>query len=339
MQMQWTKKRRNLLLLALAAVTATIGAPQLARSPLGGLPGELAELPQEAADATVRLAAAAKSTGSHLGFDTNGYPGDETMRLWKDEGTYEWVGYYLPAPCHKDTTWSGKRQTLVDMGWGMAVIYVGQQTWGKVPGKAQMVTRYVPKRVRESYRTKSGKKRTRTVTKRVPVRTVVQPRAEPGQTCSTQHVSASRGVLEAQDAIARTQREGFPRGSVIFLDVEYMDQVPQRMRDYYTSWVRAVLADGRYRPGIYTHTHNAPIVYKDVKAVYVAANEEDEPPFWIAGSPSKFDPTKLPTDVGHTFAAVWQGILDKVEERAGVKLPIDVNVSAHPDPSSSTVAD
>ena len=73
---------------------------------------------------------------SHPGFDTSLYPGDAGMTAWlKPASPYEWVGYYLEAPCHKDASWSGKRQKLTEMGWGLAVIYVGQQTWGGTPGK------------------------------------------------------------------------------------------------------------------------------------------------------------------------------------------------------------
>src|SRR5918999_1368235 len=72
--------------------------------------------------------------GRHLGFDTYSYPGDEVKHAWREADVpYEWVGYYLPsAPCHKGTSWGGKRQTLASMGWGVAVIYVGQQAWGDV---------------------------------------------------------------------------------------------------------------------------------------------------------------------------------------------------------------
>ena len=77
-------------------------------------------------------------------------------------------------------------------------------------------------------------------------------------------------------------REGFPRGTTVFLDVEYMDFTPKPMREYYSAWVRTVLADGRYRPGIYVHTNNANIVYDDVKREYLAAGLADEPPFWVA---------------------------------------------------------
>src|SRR4030095_16576310 len=71
--------------------------------------------------------------GPYLGFDTSDYPGDAAMQSWREHADYDWVGYYLQAPCHKDDSWTGKRDTLETMGWGVAVVYVGQQTWGKTP--------------------------------------------------------------------------------------------------------------------------------------------------------------------------------------------------------------
>jgi hypothetical protein len=284
--------------------------------------------------------------GRHPGFDTYHYPGDEVMKAWRHEDVpFEWVGYYLPAPCHDGRSWVGKRERLAEMGWGMAVIYVGQQTWDKTPTgyethyKSVKKTAYVNKRTKV-YRTVNGKRVARYVTKKVPVkRTVrvpvkvrVDQSTRPIDDCNAQLVSATRGKLEAADAIKRTEAEGFPRGSVIFLDVEYMRAVPQKMRDYYRAWTEAVLADGRYRPGYYVHNKNAATIYKDAKAVYVTAGRTEEPPFWVAGG-NDFTPDKAPHEVGHTFAAMWQGMLDVVQEWNGHKLPIDVNVSAVPDPS------
>src|SRR4051812_31113627 len=71
---------------------------------------------------------------THPGFDTSFYPGDATMSAWRQPGSpYEWVGYYLAAPCHRDPSWMGKRATLTAMGWGLAVLFVGQQTFEGVP--------------------------------------------------------------------------------------------------------------------------------------------------------------------------------------------------------------
>src|SRR5213078_3846016 len=106
---------------------------------------------------------------------------------------------------------------------------------------------YVKRRVRQ-VKTRHGRNVAGYVTKRVPMKVLVQPRAEPGSSCSTHFVSAVRGRNEADDAIARTQAEGFARGTVIFLDVEHMSVVPTAMRDYYKEWTAQVLADGRYRP-------------------------------------------------------------------------------------------
>jgi hypothetical protein len=271
--------------------------------------------------------------GPHLGFDTFAYPGDDAMKAWLTaDKPYSWVGYYLSAPCHNDDSWEGKRQTLTDMGWGMAVIYVGQQTWGRTPGQKITVTRYVPKRVRTTVKLKSGKRVVRYVTKRVPVKVVVVPRASPNTSCSSQLVSASRGAADAKDAIAKTAAEGFANGTVVFLDLERMDFVPRAMRSYYQAWTEHVLADGRFTPGYYAHSHNADLIYRDVKQLYTAAGIVKDPPFWIA-SGRGFAPDKDPSEVGHSFAQVWQGILDVVETHNGVRLPIDVNVAMLPSPS------
>jgi hypothetical protein len=290
-------------------------------------------------------------TGRHLGFDTYKYPGDEVMRAWRhDDVPFEWVGYYLTAPCHSGTTWRGKRERLADMGWGMAVIYVGQQTWDKTPTgyethyKSVRKTKYVSKRVKV-YRTVNGKRVARYVTRKVPVkRTVrvpVKVRVDPNRRsiddCNAQLVSTTRGRMEAMDAIRRTEAEGFPRGSVIFLDIEYMRTVPQKMRDYYRAWTEAVLADGRYRPGFYAHTRNAERIYRDVQGVYARAGRLEQPPFWIAGGQDRFDMDKAPHEVGHAFATMWQGMLDVVQVWQGHRLPLDVNVAAVPDPSHQYV--
>ena len=298
-----------------------------------GTPLKTPSIGEAVASATQQIADGLADAGPHLGFDTFAYPGDDAMRAWLTaDKPYSWVGYYLSAPCHNDDSWEGKRETLSDMGWGMAVIYVGQQTWGRTPGQKIAVTRYVTKRVRKTVRLRSGKRVVRYVRKRVPVKVLVAPRASPGASCSSQFVSSSRGVAEAKDAIKKTAAEGFAKGTVIFLDLERMDFVPKAMRDYYRAWTREVLTDGRFRPGYYAHSYNADRIYRDVKQVFMTAGITTDPPFWIA-SARGFAPDKDPTEVGHSFAQVWQGVLDVVETHNGVKLPIDVNVAMLPSPS------
>src|SRR4051812_4679787 len=56
---------------------------------------------------------APRAAAGFAGFDTGIYPGDAAMRAWRQASPYVWVGYYLPAPCHRDVSWSGKREALV----------------------------------------------------------------------------------------------------------------------------------------------------------------------------------------------------------------------------------
>ena len=311
-------------ILALLTVALVVGTGKPLQTPAIG---------RAVALASENIADDLSDAGPHLGFDTFAYPGDDAMRAWLTaDKPYSWVGYYLSAPCHNDDSWEGKRATLAYMGWGMAVIYVGQQTWGRTPGQKVAITRYVTKRVRTTIKLKSGRRVVRYVNKRAPVRVLVAPRASPGTSCSSQFVSAARGTTDANDAISKTAAEGFARGTVIFLDLERMDVVPKAMRDYYRAWTERVLEDGRFRAGYYAHSYNADLVYRDVKQVFASAGVFSDPPFWIA-STRGFAPDKDPTDVGHSFAQVWQGLLDVVETHNGVKLPIDVNVAMLPSPS------
>ena len=274
----------------------------------------------------------ANSGQSFLGFDTGTYPGDAAMHAWRSGASpYSWTGYYLKSPCHQDDGWMGKRETLTSMGYGLAVLYVGQQTWGRRPGAPHFERVSVPKRV-TSY---VGRGRKRHKVTRTVMRSELRkaPPPPPGATCNADFVSGARGMRDGVDAAQVTAREGFPRGTTIFLDLERMDVLHQSMRDYYSAWARAVLDDGRYVPGIYVHTYNANTVYHDVKSVYTDAGLEGEPPFWVAKA-NGFDTTKHPRETGHTFAAIWQGVLDVTQTWNGHKIPIDVNVAALPSPSA-----
>lgn len=289
----WIKSPRvRAATLTVAAIgTALLAVPQIETTRVGviaasvaGVPAKLVKTVEDAVDSR------------YVGFDTNIYPGDRTMSAWAKDGSYDWVGYYLEAPCHHDTSWSGKRDTLTEMGWGLAVVYVGEQAW-------------------------STKKR-----------------SKKGSICSTKFVTAPNGTRDARDAVAKVIAEGFAHGTVIFLDIERMSQVTPAMRAYYIAWTAAVLADGRYRPGFYAHNDNAARVYADIKPVFAQAGDTLEPPFWIAGRTNAFTTDKAPTDVGHAFAAVWQGLLDVTRTHSGIKLPIDINVSGMRSPSKSNAS-
>jgi hypothetical protein len=312
------RTRRSRVTTFLAAGSALIAGPYVASLTVSGFSHDVQTLPTIMVEAAQSAAVQAKvASGRHLGFDTSVYPGDVTMAAWRKDAPYEWVGYYLPAPCHKDDSWAGKRATLASMNWGTAVIYVGQQTWGKTPGAPE----------RRVVKSKAKGKRAKTK--------VVSAPARVSGSCDADLVGAKRGVVDAEDAVAKTAAEGFPTGTVVFLDVEYMDKVPKAMQDYYVAWTQRVLADGRYRPGFYAHTHNAARIYADVRSVYAAAGVTTDPPFWIAGSHDFSPDQSAPSDVGHAFAAAWQGILDRAVSHGGITLPIDVSVAAVSSPSDA----
>jgi len=67
----------------------------------------------------------------HAGFDTDVYPGDDAMAWLKQNTNLEWCGFYLaPAPSHGDRSWMDRRAALAAQGWGLAPVYVGQETIG-----------------------------------------------------------------------------------------------------------------------------------------------------------------------------------------------------------------
>src|SRR3712207_4325372 len=162
------------------------------------------------------------------------------MRAWRAaEVPYEWVGYYLPsAPCHKGTSWGGKRQTLTDMGWGVAVVYVGQQPWGEVsvpvaaraavaPPKpkpasnttSKVVARVTPKRPASKTKAaakssaKSTAKPAAKAPAKAPAKQAAKSRSEPAAankkstTCDRALVTAAQGTREADDAVAKAMAE------------------------------------------------------------------------------------------------------------------------------------
>ena len=243
----------------------------------------------------------------HPGFDTSLYPGDAAMTAWlAPHSPYEWVGYYLQAPCHRDPSWMGKRAQLTSMGWGLAVLYVGQQTFD---GVALMAVES-----QQSLLATTAKIQGETVT------------------CSRTLLTTEQGTTDAIDAVTRTAAEGFATGTVIYLDIEHMDVIPSSMHAYYRAWVQQVLADGRFRPGIYVHKANAQAIYDGVRQAYLDMNATGGASFWLAGS-GAFSIDASPKQVGFDFANVWQGVFEVTQSWNGFPINIDVDVADRSSPS------
>ena len=63
------------------------------------------------------------------GFDSGDFPGLAALQAWFGNAPYQWVSYYLTAPCHTDAgfvPYTGNRAAIAAIGWGMAIIYVGR---------------------------------------------------------------------------------------------------------------------------------------------------------------------------------------------------------------------
>lgn len=264
--------------------------------------------------------------GGHPGFDTSIYPGDATMSAWLKPGSpYEWVGYYLQAPCHRDPSWMGKRATLKAMGWGLAVLFVGQQTFDGVP---DVLVPGVFDRSNPAGR--DSLPRARAGIMAPPTGAELESGAV---TCSRTLLTTEQGTTDAIDAVTKTTSEGFPPGTVIYLDIEHMDAIPASMEAYYRAWVQQVLADGRYRPGVYVHAANAQSIHDGVQRAYADMGAGGVAAFWVTSS-AGFSMDKRPEDVGFPWASVWQGIYDVSQTWNGATVNIDVDVAATKSPSA-----
>ncbi|MGH7627049.1 MAG: glycoside hydrolase domain-containing protein [Gemmatimonadaceae bacterium] len=145
------------------------------------------------------------------GFDISHYPGDAALAAWRFPASpYHWVDYYRYAPCHRDSTWMGSYDTVKAMGWGTAVLYVGQQDWSMIPSSMRRARRSF---ARPDFDRTGGS---------AALAALAASAASTTVTCSAFLLTSAQGTSEAADAVAKMAGEGVPSGSAIFLDVEYV---------------------------------------------------------------------------------------------------------------------
>lgn len=240
------------------------------------------------------------------GFDTRDHPGQDVMAAWKRSSPYRWVGYYLPSPCFTGTSWSGTRAALRDQGWGLAVVYVGEQDWAAMQMAAT-----------------SGA---------APADSAATAPLGEAPRCTRANLTDSVGTAHGRAAADAMAREGFPRGSVVHLDVERVATVSPELLTYLRAWFDAVLADDRYVPGLYAHRVNVDLLRQAALERFVRAGRIRTPPLWVAGS-GPFALDAAPAQSGVPDADIWQGVFDVEETWAGTTLRIDRNVARSADPS------
>jgi hypothetical protein len=129
------------------------------------------------------------------------------------------------------------------------------------------------------------------------------------------------GERHGADALAKTQSEGFPAGTVVYLDIEPLDHVPVNMIEYILAWLRQ-FAGSAYRTGLYCHVKNA------VELQQRTAGAGVPPAFWVSGSKRTFQPgVSRPEESGIAFAAMWQGTFNQKKTFGGITINIDENVA------------
>jgi len=175
--------------------------------------------------------------------------------------------------------------------------------------------------------------------------------------------AARLGKTDAQEAVASAKREGFPAGTIIFIDQEEGGRMLPEQKTYLYAWVDGVTAAG-FSAGIYC----SGIAANEGKGVTVVTAEDIRQnsagrkiSFWIANdacppSPGCAFPKRPPgpAESGIDFADVWQfaqspkrrdvavGCLANYDRDGrcyppGVDLArhlhVDVNTASNPDPS------
>lgn len=127
--------------------------------------------------------------------------------------------------------------------------------------------------------------------------------------------AAQKSTQDANEAIASAQKEGFAKGTVIFLDIEEGGRLPANYHAYLLAWSDAIIKAG-YRPGVYcsgvpnNEGHGVTIITSDDIRHNIGGRELV---YWIFNdvcppAPGCVNP-KSPPPVsagGVLYAAIWQ---------------------------------
>lgn len=176
------------------------------------------------------------------------------------------------------------------------------------------------------------------------------------------HDSVILARSDAQAAVAAARREAFPRGTIIFLDIEEGGRILPEQKSYIYAWADAVAAAG-FRPGVYC----SGIPVREGKTSIVTADDIRENAqgrqlaYWVTQDscpPSPgcvfLKPPPHPRDSGTLAAEVWQFVQSPRRKDFAAKchnyysdgncyppgidppshLHVDVNTATSADPSS-----
>jgi hypothetical protein len=121
------------------------------------------------------------------------------------------------------------------------------------------------------------------------------------------------GQSDARAAAAAARREGFPRATIIFLDVEQGGRMLPEQKAYIYAWVDGVTAQG-FRAGVYCSGQTSPDEQHVVTALDIRESAGSRAiAFWAINDACPPAPgctfpknPPSPADSGVNFAEVWQ---------------------------------
>ncbi|MGA2852424.1 MAG: glycoside hydrolase domain-containing protein [Terracidiphilus sp.] len=151
-----------------------------------------------------------------------------------------------------------------------------------------------------------------------------------GNNCGNNVLTQAQGLNDAIDATGRTEAEGFPAGTYIYLDLEGGDPFGPDFADYLSGWIPQIVNSG-YGVGFYCSY----LLANDVQN-FAATQGAPATRFWIAGIPPGAvfnNATSVPSDSSVGFATAWQS-LPHNETSGSTTLNIDSSVSTLSDPSA-----
>jgi len=155
------------------------------------------------------------------------------------------------------------------------------------------------------------------------------------------------GRSDAQNAVAAARREGFPGGTIIFLDQEQGGRMLPEQKAYIYAWMDGVTAGG-FRAGIYCSGISAE---KEGGENIVTANDIRQNAgarkivFWVTNdacppSPGCAFPKRAPSpaDSGIAFADVWQFAQSPRRPEVAASCPANYNSDGNCYPPEISVA-
>jgi hypothetical protein len=251
------------------------------------------------------------AANGYLGFDMNIYPGDDALPLLKQ--TFSFASYWLGAPPgEKLNSWTGKRKTLQQQGFGFIVLF----------------------------------------------------NARSSREIKNLQTARENGRQDAQRAATLAKEEGFPAGTIIFLDVEEGGRLSEAYQSYVQAWFEGLTSNG-FGPGVYCS--GVPIGEGNGVRIMTAQDIQAHAgtkkiAFWVFNDTCPPSPgctfpkaPPNPSASGADFAAVWQYAQTPMRKERTAhcratyapdgncyapsdqahKWFLDANVASTPDPSSA----